>query len=169
MVIIFTVIRDGVSAILFSPVCIEGASHDTMHIKQEGNMSGGKEPGFPEGEDMRQTLFDKVCGTFEVRNSKKAEKRIFAVGAGDAPRGGNPLPGEHRPVRGKKPQPDHRGPGEGGYGSDGPLRHAESHTLPFCHLSGSFLALPFFPILGDYPGTGHSSVFTGLFVGLSFS
>ena len=33
MVIIFTVIRDGVSAILFSPVCIEGASHDTMHIK----------------------------------------------------------------------------------------------------------------------------------------
>lgn len=47
-----------------------------MHIKQEGNMSDGKEPGFPEGEDMRQTLFDKVCGTFEVRNSKR-QKSAF--------------------------------------------------------------------------------------------
>ena len=39
-------------------------------------MNGGNEPGFPEGEDMRQTLFDEVCGTFEVRNSKR-QKSAF--------------------------------------------------------------------------------------------
>ena len=42
-------------------------------------MNGGNEPGFPEGEDMRQRLFDKVCGCLLYTSSVYKRQALLAV------------------------------------------------------------------------------------------